>query len=207
VALIEHVEFAAKKVPQVFVCAKGAAVEIVSAAALVRLFLTVNVDAALVLPSPTEPKFCDAGEIVMGDIPVPVNLMVWVAGEALSVITMLPVNAPRAAGVKVTVMTQLLPAATEVPQVLVSAKLPLDTILVTLRAVVVLVLWSVTVWPGLVVPTTTEPNESEAGDRVTTWACAVSIAAARKKREVRSTRVGMCEERNGSFIQAPAEGK
>jgi hypothetical protein len=35
VALIEHVEFAAKEAPQVFVCAKWAAVEIVSAAALV----------------------------------------------------------------------------------------------------------------------------------------------------------------------------
>jgi hypothetical protein len=38
------------------------------------------------------------------------------------------------------VMVQLLPAASEVPQVLVSAKLPLGTIVVMLRAVVVLVL-------------------------------------------------------------------
>ena len=106
------------------------------------------------------------------------------------------------------VMTQLPAAATDDPQVLVWAKLPLATILVMLRAVVVLVLRSVTVLLGLVVPTATEPNGREVGVRVTTWACAVSNAAAStRKRETRNTRVGMCEERNSDFMQPPAEGK
>ena len=68
----------------------------------------------------------------------------------------------------------------------------------------VLVLWSVSVSSALVVPTATEPKAS---GRVTTWACAVSIAAAsRKKREVRSTRVRMCEERNGGFLRLLQKG-
>jgi hypothetical protein len=93
-----------------------------------------------VVPSPTEPKLREAGVIVMGSTPVPVGVMVWVAGVALSLITMLPVCAPRAVGLKVMVIAQRAPAASEVPQVLVSAKLPLGTMLVMLRAVVVLVL-------------------------------------------------------------------
>jgi hypothetical protein len=129
-----------------------------------------------------------------------------VAGVALSVITTLPVAAPRAVGAKVMVMVQRPPAATEVPQVLVSAKpLPLATILVTLSAVVVLVLCRVTV-ELVLAPAASEPNACEVAERVTVWACAVSIAAvSTKKRETRSTRVAMCEKRNGGFIQPPAE--
>jgi hypothetical protein len=132
-----------------------------------------------------------------------------VAGVALSVITTLPVTAPRAVGVIVMVMTQFLLAATEVPQVLVSANAPLTAIPLMLSAVVVLVLVSLTVLAALVEPTATLPKETDVADKVTTWACAVSIAAAiRKKREeTRSTRVGMCEERNGGFIRPPTEGK
>jgi hypothetical protein len=106
------------------------------------------------------------------------------------------------------VMVHFLPAATEVPQVLLSAKLPLGTILVTLSAAVVLVLVRVTLSPALVVPTATEPKECEEIDRVTAWACAVPIAAAsRKKPEMRSARVGICEERNSGFMMPPAEEK
>ena len=209
VALTVHVDFAAKEAPQVFVSANGAAVEIVSPdIAVADEFLTVNVDAALVVPSPTEPKLRDAGVIVIGDVPVPVNVTVWVAGEALSVTTTLPVTAPRAVGAKVMVILQLLPAPTDVPQVLVSEKpLPLATTLVTLSAVVVLVFCRVT-FELVLVPTASEPNAREVADKVATCACAVSIAAAiRKKRreETRSARVEMSVERNSGFIRSPTK--
>jgi hypothetical protein len=147
------------------------------------------------VPSPTEPKLCEAGVSVTGATPVPDRVMVCVAGDALSVITTLPVCAPRAVGVKVMVMTQLFDAATELPQVLVSANSLLATILVIVRAVVVLVLRRVTLELALVEPSPTLPNERDVADRVTLWACAISIAAAiRKKREdTRSTRAGMSE--------------
>jgi hypothetical protein len=155
VALTVHVDFAAKEAPQVFVSANGAAVEIVSPdIAVADEFLTVNVDAALVVPSPTEPKLRDAGVIVIGDVPVPVNVTVWVAGE-----------------------------------------------------VVVLVFCRVT-FELVLVPTASEPNAREVADKVATCACAVSIAAAiRKKRreETRSARVEMSEERNSGFIRSPTK--
>ncbi len=160
------------------------------------------------VPSPTEPKLCEAGVIVIGATPVPVRVMVCGEVVALSVTVMLPVCAPRAEGVKVMLMLQFLPAATEVPQVLDTPNsLLLDTILVTLRAVVVLVLLSLTVRAELVEPTATLPNELDVADKVATCACAVSIAAAiRKKREeTRSARVGMSEERNSGFIRSPAK--
>src|SRR2546429_5132135 len=47
-----------------------------------------------------------------------------------------PVRVPVAVGVKVTLMAQLAPAATDVPQVLVCMKSPLATMLVTLSATV-----------------------------------------------------------------------
>jgi hypothetical protein len=129
-----------------------------------------------------------------------------VTGVALSVITTLPVTAPRAVGVIVMVMTQRPPAATEVPQVLVSEKLALATTLLMLRAVVVLVFVSLTVLAALVEPTATLPKETDVADKVTTWACAVSIAAAirKKSEETRSTRAGMSEERNSGLIRPPA---
>jgi hypothetical protein len=128
------------------------------------------------------------GDTVTSAIPVPVNVIVCVAGVALSVITMLPAHAPRAVGVKVMEMTQFLPAATELPQVLVSAKSPLGEIFVTLRAVVVLVFVSVTVRAALVEPTATEPNERDVAESVTLWACA-SYANPTKKTTQRNSRM------------------
>jgi hypothetical protein len=63
-----------------------------------------------------------------------------------------PVRVPVAVGVKVTLMVQEAPAATELPQVLVSAKSPLAEMLVILNAPLP-VLVSVTDWAELVVPT------------------------------------------------------
>jgi hypothetical protein len=66
-------------------------------------------------------------------MPVPVRLMVWVAGLALSVMVMAPVLVPAAVGLKVTLRVQLAPAATFGPQVLVWEKSPLTVILVMRR--------------------------------------------------------------------------
>jgi hypothetical protein len=75
VAVMVQVEEAATEVPQVPpVTAKGAAVVIVRATAAVSEFLTVNVVAALVVPSPTEPKLCDVGVMAIGATPVPVTV-------------------------------------------------------------------------------------------------------------------------------------
>ena len=55
---------------------------------------------------------------------------------ALSVMLTVPVRVPVCVGVKVTLMMQLAPLASELPQVLVWAKSPLATMLVTLKDVV-----------------------------------------------------------------------
>jgi hypothetical protein len=62
------------------------------------------------------------------------------------------VRAPDAVGLNVTLMVQFPAAATELPQVLVSAKSPLAAILVIVRAALP-VFDSVTVCAALVLPT------------------------------------------------------
>jgi hypothetical protein len=58
-----------------------------------------------------------AGPVVV--TPVPVRLMVWGLGVALSVMAMAPVRVPVAAGVNVTLIVQFAPALTELPHVFV----------------------------------------------------------------------------------------
>ena len=85
-------------------------------------------------------------------VAVPVRLMVWGLLGALSVIVTVPVRVPAAVGLKVTLMVQLPPAATEPPQVLVWAKSPVAPMLVIVKAVLP-VLVRVEVRAALVVPT------------------------------------------------------
>jgi len=56
--------------------------------------------------------------------PVPLSVTVWGLPAALSVIVSVPVRLPVAVGVKVTLIVQLEPAATEPAQVLVWEKSP-----------------------------------------------------------------------------------
>ena len=56
--------------------------------------------------------------------PVPLSVTVWGLSPALSVSVSVPVRLPVAVGVKVTLIVQLEPAATEPAQVLVWAKSP-----------------------------------------------------------------------------------
>jgi hypothetical protein len=89
-------------------------------------------------------------------VPVPVRLTVWGLLATLSVRVTVAVRAPLAAGVKVTLIVQLVPAATELPHVLVSAKslalAPVTARLVTLKAALP-VLLKVTVCAALITPT------------------------------------------------------
>jgi hypothetical protein len=82
--------------------------------------------------------------------PVPVRVTVWGLPAALSVMVTDPVAAPEEVGVKVTLIVQLPPALTLVPQVFVSPKPALGTMLVMERAAVP-VLDRVTVCAALVV--------------------------------------------------------
>ena len=86
--------------------------------------------------------------------------------EASSVIVMAPVRGPVAVGVNFTLMVHLPMAGTLVPQVLVSVKSPLGTILVIVKTVVWLLL-SLRVFAALVVKTACAANVKEVGARVT----------------------------------------
>ena len=147
---------AATEVPQVLVWAYCAlAAMLVTLSAALPVLLSVTDCAALVVFSSWLPKLkfvADKLTMGAGAAPVPVRLMVCGLPAMLSVIVTAPVRMPVAVGVNVTLMVQLAPAATDVPQVLVCMKSPLATMLVTLSAAVP-VLVSVTVCTALVVLT------------------------------------------------------
>ena len=72
-------------------------------------------------------------EIVNGTTPFPATLTDWGLFDALSVMTSVPLSPPGAVGVNVTLMVQFALAATELPQVLVSAKPALTEMLVIFK--------------------------------------------------------------------------
>src|SRR5205807_10115469 len=109
-----------------------------------------------------------------GAAPVPVRLTDCGLPAALSVMVIAPVRVPVAVGVKVTLMAQLAPAATDVPQVLVCMKSPLATMLVTLSATVP-VLVSVTDCATLVVFRFWLANVRLLGERLTPGAAPVAV--------------------------------
>ena len=90
------------------------------------------------------------------EMPAPLRLTVCGLPVALSVMVMAAVRLPAAAGIKLTWMVQLAPAATEVPQVLVCANsllfVPVTAMPETFRAPVPLLL-RVTVCTGAATPT------------------------------------------------------
>src|SRR5437899_310696 len=118
---------------------------LVTLSATFHVLLSVTYRATLVVF-----RFSSLNVTLLGDrltpgaAPVPVRLTDCGLPAALSVMVIAPVRVPVAVGVKVTLMAQLAPAATDVPQVLVCMKSPLATMLVTLSATVP-VLVSVTV--------------------------------------------------------------
>ena len=132
-------------------------------------------------------KLSDVGDNVTAATPVPLKLTVCGLFDALSVIVTVPVAAPVAAGENVTEIEHFLPAATELPQVVVSEKLPL-TVMLVIVSVAVPVFVRVRPRVAEVVPTTTLPKPKEAGESVTVCAIAeptiYRVAASRAKRRI-----------------------
>ena len=92
------------------------------ASAAVPPLVWVTVCAALVVPTVRETKVRLVGDrFAIGATPVPVRLTVCGLPVALSVTVIAPGWLPVDVGLNVTLMVHLAPAATEAPQVLVSA--------------------------------------------------------------------------------------
>jgi hypothetical protein len=179
VTLILHEVWAAREAPQVFAeMAKALALVPVmvspeSVMAVLSLFVSVTVFAALVLLTPCLPKARVVTEVVAWATPVPVRETVCGLFVALSAIESVAVMAPVAAGVKVTLILHEVWAAREAPQVFaeMAKALALVPVMVSPESVMaVLSLFvSVTVFAALVLLRPCLPKESAVGVNV---ACA-----------------------------------
>src|SRR5580704_9038262 len=89
-------------------------------------------------------------------VPMPVRLTDCGLFPALSVTVIAPLRVPVAVGVNVTLIVQEPPTATMLPQLFVWLKSPVATILEILRDALP-VLFSVSAWAALVVPTAVPP--------------------------------------------------
>lgn len=95
-----------------------------------------------------------------------------------------PSIVPTAPGVDVTVSVQLAVGATVLPQVVVSPKSPLATMLVIVNVFVVLVFFSVDVFAALVVPTACPRKESVVGVNVTVCARVICVTPNRHDKTI-----------------------
>jgi len=123
----------------------------------VPALLSFTVFCALVVPTFCVPNESDAGEkLAAGAVPVPVRLTACGLPLALSAIVRVPLRAPLALGANVTLIAQLAPAPSDVPQLLVCAKSPAFVPLITMlpiESAAPPVFESVTPLAALVVPT------------------------------------------------------
>jgi hypothetical protein len=85
------------------------------------LFATVTALAELLVATAWFPNDNVAGVTFIGTTPLPVRDTVWGLLFALSVIVRVPVRDPVVVGVKVTLIVQLAAAASDVPQLSLSA--------------------------------------------------------------------------------------
>jgi hypothetical protein len=142
VTLIVQLPFAATELPHALVCAKSPAfVPVTEMLVRVKLAFPVLVRvtdwAGLATPTDWLPKERPRGERVTSGpalMPVPERLTVCGLPLALSAMLTSAVRVPPAEGVKVTLIVQSAPAATELPQLFVSAK-SLALVPVTVRLV------------------------------------------------------------------------
>lgn len=156
--LMLHVLPAGTLVPQVFVSAKSpAAAMLVIASVVLKLLVNVIIWAVLIVPAGWLLKLRLLGESVAVGLPVPSKDTVCGLPAALSMKVIAPVRDPVAVGVNVTLIVQLPPTTTVLPQVFVCPKSPLAAILEMMSAAVP-VLFSVSVWAALVVPTGVPPS-------------------------------------------------
>jgi hypothetical protein len=116
---------------------------------------------------------------------------------------------PVAVGVKVTVIMQLRRAATELPQVFVSAKSPASVPVMARLAISRIPLPRLRtemVWAALVVPTTRLGNESFVGEKEITGRLAADAALVAEKATLqgaeRKASPTMAARRTGRFIRA-----
>ena len=98
--------------------------------------------------------------LAAGLTPVPVNVTICGLVTSESVMVSVPVRTPVVVGRKLTLMRQLRPAFSVVPQLFESEKFVLQAMLLT-EIGVVPTFDSVTVWFALRVPTSWLPNSSE----------------------------------------------
>ena len=176
VTLTVQLEEAERLAPQVFVSEKSPLMLtplMLSAAAPV--FLSVTLCALLLVPTGSDEKVSEVAErLATGPLPVPVRLMVWVAGLALSVRVTEPVRVPVAVGLKVTLIEQEEDAATLDPQVFVSEKLPLAVVLVMLRGTLAVFL-RVTLCALLLEPIACAANVKDVAERLATGTAPVPL--------------------------------
>jgi hypothetical protein len=118
--LMLHLLSAGTLVPQVLVSAKSpAATMLVIASAVLKLLDNVINWVVLVVPAGWLPKLRLLGESVTVGVPVPNKVTVCELPAPLSVTVIAPVRVPAAVGVNVTLIVQLPPTATKLPQVFV----------------------------------------------------------------------------------------
>jgi hypothetical protein len=163
-AVVVTVTVLAAEDPDVSVRVVGDGTHVAAVGALVQLTVTVpanppsELTVAAIIPDCPAASVSDVGETSGAEnaTPVPESPTVCGLSEALSVAVTEALRAPVACGVNVTLMVQLAPAATDVPQVLVWAKslmlVPVTATLVRESAALP-ELVSVTVCAVLVVPT------------------------------------------------------
>lgn len=134
-------------------------------------FERVRICAALVVPTFWLPNATELGDRVTAVVPGPERPTDWGLPPALSVRVTQAVREPVPVGVKVTLIEQFEPAASEVPQVLVSAKSALlapEMAIELMESEALPVFESVTVCALLVVLTTWLGKVSEVGNRLAT---------------------------------------
>ena len=136
---------------------------LVIARVAVPVLVRVMLWGLLLVPTACEENVKELGErLTTAPAPVPVRLMVWVPGLALSEMRIEPVSEPVSVGVKVTLSVQVAPGARLLPQLLVWEKSPLAVILEIVR--VPLPLFARAIASGeLVAPTTTLPRSNDDG--------------------------------------------
>src|SRR5258708_1482002 len=159
--------------PQVLVCVKlPLAVMLLMCNGAVPVFFRITSRPLLTVPTtwlPNNTAFRD--KLTAGATPVPLKVTICGLLVALSSIVRFGERAPAKAGVKVTLIVQLCPAATLPPQVLVSTKSPglaPNIVMLESSRVAFPVLLRVTPCAALVVPTFWLANTILVGFRVTT---------------------------------------
>lgn len=171
VTLIVQFAPAATLEPQVLVCAKSPLFAPVMAMLVmfsVALPLLVRLTTCAVLLMPTNwlPKSRPVPpRATTGPTPEPLSDTVCGLFAASSVTVTDPVLVPGAVGAKVTLIAHCFPAASELPQVLVSAKSPLEETPTMFNAALFLSLVKVMVCGALVLPIACVANVKAFGDK------------------------------------------